>query len=339
MPAWLWIALLPAGLWLLGCLYQMRGRARDERKYPPPGQKMGGLHLHIRGEHGPWVVLESGISASSVSWAPVAELLERDFRVLAYDRAGFGWSEARREPRTLPALIEDLREALDAAGVSEPVWFVGHSFGGLLGRHFCARYPRRVAGLVLADPLLPEEWNPAPPEQMYRLSRGAMLARRGASLARMGVVRLALNLLAGGRTRTPRLLARASSSSRGEALINRLVGEVRKLPPELWPVIQAHWCLPRSFETLGSYLAALPANCALPVDDSALEDRPLVVISAENAEERVKQGHAALAKLSRSGTHVVAEGSGHWVQLDRPDAIAKSLREVTMGKNPLKESS
>jgi pimeloyl-ACP methyl ester carboxylesterase len=337
VPAWLWIALLPAGLWLLGCLYQMRGRARDERKYPPPGQKTGGLHIHIRGEHGPWVVLESGISASSVSWTPVAELLERDFRVLAYDRAGFGWSEARRGPRTLPALVEDLREALDAAGVSEPVWFVGHSFGGLLGRHFCARYPRRVAGLVLADPLLPEEWNPAPPELMYRLSRGAMLARRGAGLARIGVVRLALDLLAGGRTWTPRLLARASSSSRGEALINRLVGEVRKLPPELWPVIQAHWCLPRSFETLAAYLDQLPANCALPVDDSALADKPLIVISAETAEATVTQGHAALAQRSRSGSHVVAEGSGHWVQLDRPDVIAMSLREVTMGRNPLKE--
>lgn len=337
VPWWLLLALIPAGLLLLGLFYQVWGAARDRRRIVAPGRRLNGLHVHVRGSRGPWVVLEAGIAASSASWRPVAELIDRDFRVIAYDRAGFGWSEARGEARTLPALVRDLNEVLDAAGADEPVIVVGHSFGGLLARHFCAQYPERVRALVLADPLLPEEWNPAPAEQLYRLGRGVMLARRGATLARFGVVRLALDLLTGGRTRIPRLLARASSSSRGEAFTSRLVGEVRKLPEDLWPVIRAHWSLPRSFQTLAAYLELLPANCALPVDDTALRGKPLVVISAESAEARVREGHAALAALSRHGRHVVAEGSGHWVQLDRPDAIALSLREVTMEASPPKE--
>jgi pimeloyl-ACP methyl ester carboxylesterase len=226
---------------------------------------------------------------------------------------------------------------LDAAGAGEPVWFIGHSFGGLLGRHFCAQYPERVAGLVLADPLLPQEWNPAPHAQLARLGRGVRFSRRGALLARLGVVRLALDLLTGGNTRLPRLMARASSSSRGEAVTNRLVGEVRKLPEDLWPVIRAHWCQPRSFTTLSAYLDQLPANCALPVADSALADKPLIVISASTAESQVRDGHAALAAASRLGEHIVAETSGHWVQLDRPDVIADSLKAVTMKVKPQQE--
>lgn len=337
MPWWMLLALIPAGLLLLGLLYQARGAARDRRRIPAPGRRLNGLHIHVRGARGPWVVLEAGIAASSASWRPVADLIDGDFRVIAYDRAGFGWSDARREARTLPSLVGELNEVLDAAHVDEPVIVIGHSFGGLLARHFCMQHPERVRALVLADPLLPEEWNPAPAEQLYRLGRGVMLSRRGATLARFGVVRLALDLLTGGRTRIPRLLARASSSSRGEALTSRLVGEVRKLPEDLWPVIRAHWSMPRSFRTLADYLELLPKNCALPVDGSALRDKPVVVISAESAEGHVREGHAALAALSRHGRHLVAEGSGHWVQLDRPDVIASSLREVTIGAVPPKE--
>lgn len=332
MPGWMWAVLILAALLLAGLLYQWAGAALDRRRYPPPGRVVNGLHIHRRGEQGPWVVLEAGIAASSASWRPVADLLAGEFRVLAYDRAGFGWSAERPTARMMSVLVEELREALDAAGVREPAYFVGHSFGGLLLRHFCARYPPRVAGLVLADPLLPEEWYPGTPEALGRLRRGVKLARRGAVLARVGVVRLALDLLVGGSTRLPRLLARLSSSSRGEAMTNRLVGEVRKLPADLWPVVRAHWCLPRSFRTMAEYLALLPANCVLEVDGRAIAERPLVVISAARAEARLVAGHRALAGVSRTGRHVVAEESGHWVQLDRPDVIASSLRDVTMVK-------
>lgn len=337
MIGWWWPALVPAGLLPLGLLYQAWGAARDRRRYPAPGRRVNGLHVHVRGEHGPWVLLEAGIAASSASWRPVADLLAHDFRVISYDRAGFGWSDSRPGERGLPALVEDLREALDTAGADAPVILVGHSFGGLLARHFCARYPERVQALVLADPLLPEEWRDAPATQMERLARGVRFARRGALLARIGIVRLALDLLIGGRTRLPRLMARASSSARGEAVTNRLVEEVRKLPADLWPVIRAHWCLPRSFRTLAAYLELLPANCALPLDDAGLGGKPLVVITAASAEARIREGHARLAALSGRGRHVVAEGSGHWVQLDRPDVIAQSCREITMEKDLPKE--
>lgn len=322
MNALLVLAALLAALAILGLAYQWAGERRDARRYPPPGEVLGGLHVHSRGSGRPAIVLEAGIAASSASWKLVAEPLSGEALVVAYDRAGFGWSEERPAPRTIPRLVEDLREMLDRAGIREPVILVGHSFGGLLLRHFAAAHPARVAGLVLADPLLPGEWHPIDPTQAKRLGRGVSLSRRGATLARLGVVRLALDLLLSGSILLPKLLAKASSG-RGSAVTDRIVGEVRKLPPEIWPVMRAHWCLPRSFRVMAEYLARLPENCAFPVDDSALRDLPLVVISAGSAGPAILEGHRALAAQSSCGRHVVAEGSGHWVQLDRPDIIVE----------------
>lgn len=86
---------------------------------------------------------------------------------------------------------------------------------------------------------------------------------------------------------------------------------------------------------MAEYLERLPANCGVAVDDSCLSGKPLAVISAETAEPAVRAGHEALARASSLGRHVLADGSGHWVQLDRPDVIAAEVRMFTMeGRSP-----
>jgi pimeloyl-ACP methyl ester carboxylesterase len=314
-----------------GLCYQWTGSWRDRLRYPAPGRLLrvpgGVLHCFERGLGSPTVVLEAGISASSVSWRPVQKELSRHCRVLAYDRAGYGWSPRIRAPRTIPRLCEELEAMLDASGAAGPYVLVGHSFGGLLLRHFAAYAPEKVAGLVLVDPLQPLEWSPLTELQAARLRKGVQLSRRGSLLARLGVVRLGLDLLTSGSKVLPQMLARASSG-KGASVTDRLVGEVRKLPPELWPVMKAHWCQPRCFLQLAEYLAGLPEACALPLDDGALRDLPLVVISAEKTTPAVVEAHRATAALSSRGRHFIAEGSGHWVQLDRPDLVVRAALEL-----------
>jgi pimeloyl-ACP methyl ester carboxylesterase len=300
-------------------------------RFPAPGRLLrtpgGPLHCYEQGIGGPAILLEAGISASSVSWRPVQKELARHHRVLAYDRAGYGWSPRSRAPRTVPQLCSELEAVIDASGARGPLILVGHSFGGLLLRHFAALAPERVAGLVLVDPLEPAEWCPLSESQAARARKGVQLSRRGALLARLGVVRFGLDLLTSGTRFLPKLLARVSSG-KGAAVPDRLVGEVRKLPRELWPVMKAHWCQPRCFTTMAEYLARLPESCARPLDDAALRHLPLVVVSAARTAPAVIEMHRATAALSSRGKHVVAEESGHWVQLDRPDVVVEAAREV-----------
>jgi len=314
-----------------GLCYQWTGSWRDRMRFPPPGRVLripgGALHCYQQGLGSPTIVLEAGISASSVSWRPLQKELARHSRVIAYDRAGYGWSPRIGAPRTIPRLCAELEAMLEASGAPGPYVLVGHSFGGLLLRHFAPYAPGKVAGLVLVDPLEPIEWSPLTEPQAARLRKGVQLSRRGALLARLGVVRLGLDLLTSGTQVLPRLLARVSSG-RGASVTDRLVGEVRKLPPELWPVMKAQWCLPRGFLQLAEYLARLPEACALALDDGALRDLPLIVISAEKSTPAVIEAHRATAALSSHGRHLIAAGSGHWVQLDRPDLIVRAVLDI-----------
>lgn len=323
-----WLAGILIAIPCAGLLYQWLGERRDARRLPAPGRMAGGLHAHATGSGGTPVVLEAGIAASSLSWRLVERELAKRTTVLAYDRAGFGWSPESHRPRTMANLVEDLKSMLDGCGTAGPYVLVGHSFGGLLLRHFAASYPGDVKALVLVDPLEPLEWHPLTALQARRLAMGVTLARRGALLARFGVVRLGLDLLLAGSRVLPKLLARASSGP-GSVVPDRLAGEIRKLPPEVWPAVCAHWCLPRSFRLLAEYLERLPEHCALPLDEQALRRIPVTVISAEKSALEVLAAHARTAGLSDRGRHVVAEGSGHWAQLDRPELVAEEiLREA-----------
>lgn len=312
-----------------GVLYQNLGERRDARRHPPPGRFVAGLHVYETGATGPTVILEAGVSASSLSWRLVQDRLGASARVASYDRAGYGWSPAKPAPRDLDHLVAELHEWLVASALPAPFILVGHSFGGLMLRHYAARHRELVAALVLVDPLDPGEWRPVTPANASRLNKGVMLSRRGATLAKWGVVRLGLDLLMSGSRVIPKLLAKASSG-KGSSVTDRLVGEVRKMPAEVWPMVRAHWCLPRSFRTMAEYLERLPEACAQPLDDSALRDVPLVVISASKSEPAVIEAHRRTAALSAKGVHLVAGESGHWIQLDRPDVVIEAIRRVSL---------
>jgi pimeloyl-ACP methyl ester carboxylesterase len=316
---------------LAGVLYQAIGSALDLRRYPAPGRliDVGGhrLHIHTEGQGSPVVVLEAGIAASSVSWRLVQDRLAPFTTVIAYDRAGLGYSDPSPQPRTIANILQDFQTLLSKAGISTPIILVGHSFGGLAALEYACVDKSRLAGLVLVDPLAASEWCPVQPQSQVMLNRGVQLARRGAWVARLGIVRLSLDLLRAGSRRIPKLAAKLSSGS-GSQLTERLVGEVRKLPKELWPVVQSHWCQPKAFLSMAAHLESLPASAAACRSTCDLGDLPITVLSGANSAANRLAEHEAMAKRSTRGKLVIAQNSGHWIQLDEPDLVVTAVREI-----------
>ncbi|MFZ5928319.1 MAG: alpha/beta fold hydrolase [Acidobacteriota bacterium] len=323
---WPWLAAL-AALPAAGRLYQRWGERRDARRHPPPGRMISGFHVLDSGGSGPPVVLEAGIAASSASWKLVQDALSGSFRVISYDRRGLGYSEAASSPRTLDQLLAELDSVVEAVKVGRPFVLAGHSFGGLLARHYAARFPEKVHALVLLDPLEPFEWSPLSDVRGRMLGRGVMLSRRGATLARWGVVRLGLDLLLLGSRRLPTMLA-VAASGKGSEVTRRLAGEIQKLPPEVWPRVKSHWCLPRSFSTMAEYLERLPEYCRAELDEEPLRRIPVHVLSAGTTPPLVVEAHRRWAQQSRGGTHQVVRDSGHWLQLDAPHAVSEAIQRA-----------
>lgn len=311
--------------------YERRGLDKDSILYPPPGFFVDfdnrRLHIQKHGSSGPPVILEAGIAASSLSWALVYPELATFCTVYAYDRAGFGWSPPNDSPKVARALIEEMRLALAAAQVPTPRIVVGHSFGGMLMRMYAAMYPEEVSGVVLVDALPPEEWFPLDARRTHMLRRGVELSRRGAWLARHGLVRFALRSLERGNQTIPKLLSLFSGAA-GVSVPQRIASQIAKLPRDVQGMVRAHWSRAASFQTMAEYLLELPASCAQALICPPLDDKPLIVLSASQGQPGHQGRQARLAKLSRQGDFRLIPGATHWLMLDAPHAVIDAVRDL-----------
>lgn len=160
--------------------------ARSKRT--PPGQMVdiGRLRLHadVRGQGGPTVILEPALSGFSMQYLHVQPAVAAFTRVLAYDRAGQGWSDRSPNQRTPENLANEWKALLDHLGLRPPYVLVGHSFGGLLTRVYAGRYPQDVAGMVLVDATHVAEYDPFPDvDKMVRqMALGVRLIKIAARL-------------------------------------------------------------------------------------------------------------------------------------------------------------
>jgi pimeloyl-ACP methyl ester carboxylesterase len=270
-------------------------------------------------------VLESGIAASSLSWTRVQPEVARLTRVCAYDRAGLAWSEPASAAPTVARIVDDLHLLVTNLDLSPPFVLVGHSFGAFICMAYAIRYPKETGGMVLIDP--PSDWMQLSKRQVRTLQGGVFLSEVGAVLARLGVVRACLALLTGGAPGVPRNFVKVFGPEAAGTL-ERLVGEVRKLPSHVHPAVQALWCQPKCFRAMALYLGALKDASAAVRPLASVGDIPVSVISSRDQSASVLEAHDVLARISTRGRHIVATNSGHWVQLDEPDLVIDTIRDV-----------
>jgi pimeloyl-ACP methyl ester carboxylesterase len=109
------------------------------------------LNIEVSGlETAPAVVLLHHGLGSTRAWRrQVLALVEAGWRVINYDRWGYGGSDIRNGI-DIPWFEDDqadLRMVMDAYGV-ESAALVGHSDGGTIGLYFAACHPQRVTKLA-----------------------------------------------------------------------------------------------------------------------------------------------------------------------------------------------
>lgn len=117
--------------------------------------------LACQGTGSPTVVVDAGMATGPVedpAWQHIAARVATVTRVCLYDRAGLGGSDPNPSPVLTSAdAASDEAKALQAAGLPGPFVLVGHSIGGLHAQVFAARYPSKVAGLVLVSTTHPDQ--------------------------------------------------------------------------------------------------------------------------------------------------------------------------------------
>jgi pimeloyl-ACP methyl ester carboxylesterase len=273
-----------------------------------PGQIVdtgeGRLHIHCTGTGSPSVILEAGFPGSSLDWSLVQPMVAPFTRVCSYDRAGFGWSELGKVPRSSAQIAEDLRKLLSAAEVPAPYVLVGHSMGGLYVRAFARKFPDVVAGMVLVDATHEEQWD-YEPKRFWRASDAPAIRLKAPDVVRPQAVSSILKEM----WATDRW--KAGERAEREA-ISITVRDAQKEPKRL-PVVP---------------LIVLSAG----EEAGWGENSPIGVLKGQQLQKE-------MAAFSALGRWIAVPGANHYIHLSQPAAVANAIREVVQASRTLKPTA
>jgi pimeloyl-ACP methyl ester carboxylesterase len=301
---------------LAGVIYQFVATRIDEYRYPVRGELVDvgdySLHLYCTGEGGaPTVVMDSGLGGTVLDWQLVQPEVAQFARVCTYDRAGMGWSERGGQPRTSQQVVEELHALLSNAGVEGPYVLIGHSLGGVNMQLFASHYPDEVAGMVLVDSAL-SDLEVLPLTESLQPSPVSIKI-----LATIGVTRLPYTLWG----ETP---GNTSAELKDEQ------AAITSHAKDVYEIADESALLEESFKQ----------QLATPVP---LGDKPLIVLTAgplqladtslsEEQIEQLNEAHnrtqAALTQGSQNAEQIIAEDSGHYIQVEQPDLVIEAIRRV-----------
>lgn len=275
----------------------------------PDGRRLFAMALPGTGSAVPTVVFEAGAAASRSSWARVQPAVARSARSVVYDRSGLGRSAPDPHGRTLPRMADDLNAVLDHFGPGAFI-LVGHSAGGAIVRLAAARRPERIAGLVLVDPT-----DEAADVLFTRATRR--------------VERLALRVTA--------------IAARTGLLKHTFRWLLTAMPTDVRHDLEREGFTPGVVRTqrrqARTFLDELAAWRQFPPE---LGDIPVTVISGERADSGMSASvraaantaHAHRAAQSPHGNHIIAERSGHYVPIIRPDVVIRAVISLLQGSQP-----
>ena len=240
---------------------------------------------------GPVLCLLHGIGSQSGSWAPQLDALGAHYRVIAWDAPGYGRSDSLDSAAPVAADYAATLAALwDALGVERAV-VVASSLGALIAGAFAARWPARVAGLVLLNPA-------GGYGRADAAERTAKLAARLDRLAALGPAGMAREL-------APGMLSPAASA------------EARALAAWSTALLRPDGYAQAARMLAGGSLA----------DDAARYDGPVLVVAASGDTITPPAGCKAIAAAFPLGSYRLLEGIGHLSYLDAPETVNALVAE------------
>jgi pimeloyl-ACP methyl ester carboxylesterase len=285
-----------------------------------PGRR---LNMYCTGEGSPTVVFDSGLGDGTRVWGLIQPVVAKRTRVCSYDRAGLGFSDSPTRPSTSANAIDDLHHLLRAAHIKPPYLLVGHSLGGMNVKLFAETYLSEVAGLVFVDPshedLGKGAWAIDPESQKTYAPYMAALQRCLEAKPEDFVAGSELVQNCG-----------PFPTSRYSAAINAVELERGTRRGRLQTRIseQENVWFTSADQVRGAYrpLGAIPI---IVLTHEAFSRGP-----SESQEQRDAKNklwidlHEQIAAMSTRGKRVTVDNTGHYIQLDQPQAVVDSILAV-----------
>ncbi len=280
-----------------------------ERKLPPIGTfvELDGSRVHFvdRGE-GPPIVLIHGLAGVLQNFThSLVDRLAKDFRVIALDRPGAGYSIRRRHASaSLAAQAAAIASFIRALDIDKPL-IVGHSLGGAIALALALDYPELPRALALIAPLTQPQRRPPKPFRALEIDSRILRALVATTLAvPLSIVRAPAAVRA---IFAPEPVP-ADFATAGGAMLGIRPSQFYHASSDM---IAARDDMPSLVDRYRDL--ALPVHILFGTEDAVLDYRK----------------HAELPRTQIANVDVMlVEAAGHMLPVTQPDLVASWIRNI-----------
>lgn len=93
----------------------------------------------------------NGVTSPVLEYKPLYRRLSRIYRIAVIERAGCGFSDPAKTPRTVENIVSENREALCQAGIAPPYILAAHSIAGIEAVWWANTYPEEITAILGVD--------------------------------------------------------------------------------------------------------------------------------------------------------------------------------------------
>jgi pimeloyl-ACP methyl ester carboxylesterase len=280
-----------------------------ENDNPPAGHflEVNGVRLHYveRGSGVPLVLLHgNGSMIQDFESSGLIDLAAKNYRVIVFDRPGFGHSDRPRNVVWTPAAQAELiNSALERLGISHAI-VCGHSWGASVAVALALRYPKVVQGLVLAS------------GYYYPTLRPDVVALSAPAVPLVGdVLRYTISPIVS-RIMWPVLMTKIFDPRSVPKKFEGFPKEMALRPSQIRAsAAESALMIPGAFDFQDEY-----ANLKMPVSIIAGEEDRLINID--------EQSHRLHGNIAQSKFHRVP-GAGHMVHQTATSSVMSAINQVS----------
>jgi len=264
------------------------------------------LAYHREGE-GETLLFVHGITTNSFIWRPLVALLSDRYQVIALDLLGCGDSDQPLDVSYgIASHVERLHGFMEALGLGR-VTLIGHDIGGGISQRFATQYPERLDRLVLMNTVGYDFW----PVQPIITMRTPILRQLALAALDLGMFKL---------------------------VVQRGVFHRKRVDDELMAQFWKPLRTPEGRKAFLHFAESLD-NSDLTSITEALRalPMPVLVMRGQNDLYLPAAISETLHRDIPGSTLVEIREAGHFLQVDQPGAIARSLRAFLETAKPQKD--
>jgi hypothetical protein len=97
----------------------------------------------------------NGVTCPVLEYKPIYRRMSKNYRIAVIEKAGYGFSDSAKTPRTIENLVSEDREALRKAGIEPPYVLAAHSYSGFEAVYWANTYPDEIKAVLSMDMGIP----------------------------------------------------------------------------------------------------------------------------------------------------------------------------------------